>query len=114
MSGPTILPAPPSHRHDDLADWLRMVAKGATQLVQEAACDPDADAALSTATAWLATDLGAICEAAATYIEDGRFELVEDELEDPDRIDEMARLLQVGTAVFGSRSREREFVESDC
>src|SRR5882724_3402800 len=79
MAGLTIHPAPPSHRHDDLADWLRMVAKGATQLVQEAACDPDADAALSTATAWLATDLGAICEAMADYLAEGKLELFEDE-----------------------------------
>ena len=37
---------------------------------------------------------------------------MEDELEDPDRIDEMTRLLQVGTVVFGSCLPERQFVES--
>src|SRR5436190_14456559 len=79
MAGLTLLPAPPSHRRDDLADWLRSVAKGATQLVQEAACDPEPDETLRAAVAWLATDLGAICQAAATYIAEERFELIEDD-----------------------------------
>jgi len=67
---------------------------------------------LRTAVAWLATDLGEICKAAATYIAEARFELVEDDFEGLERIAEMARLLRVGLAVFGSRSPERQFVES--
>lgn len=75
----TILPAPESKLPADLAVWLRTVSQGAAQLIQEAACSPHPDPALRTAIAWLATDLGAICEAAAGYIREGSFELIEDE-----------------------------------
>jgi len=108
VTGLAILSAPDSGYREDLARWIRNVSQGAAQLAQEAASDPEPDARLMAALAWLATDLAAICEAAADYVEHGECELDEDP-DGAERLGEMRRLLRVGTAALGD-SPERRFV----
>jgi hypothetical protein len=109
VSGLAILAAPESGRREDLARWIRTVSRGAAQLAQEAASEPGAR--LLVALAWLATDLAAICEAAANYVEDGECELEEDS-DGGERVDEMRRLLEVGSGALGD-SAESAFVRAN-
>src|SRR4029450_6001457 len=73
MAALAILAAPDSGHRRDLARWIRTVSRGAAQLAQEAASEPETDARLLAAAAWLATDLASICEAAGDYGGDGRW-----------------------------------------
>jgi hypothetical protein len=56
--------------------------------------------------AWLTTDLAIICEAAADYVEHGECELEEDP-DGAERLEEMSRLLRVGTNALGGAPGRR-------
>jgi len=108
MSGLTILPASDSKHPDDLARWLRVVSQGSVQLLQEVASWDEPDSTIVAASAWLATDLAALAEATADYLETGSFELFEYTGGD-ERLEAMASLLSVGTLALGD-SEARRFV----
>jgi hypothetical protein len=100
MSCLTVLAAPASGRAKELTHWIRRISQGAAQLAQEAAGDPDPDVELLIALAWLVVDLAAISEAAADFMDFGACEINE-AANGFERIDEMRRLLRVGSGVFG-------------
>jgi len=104
----TILPVPASMDPADMARWLRVVAEGSGQLLREIACWDAPDSAITAAAAWLATDLAALIEASANYLEAGSFELFEHSAGD-ERVDAMQALLSVGTLALGD-SEARRFV----
>jgi len=107
VASQTILSAPDIEHPAEVALRLRRVGVGAVQLVQEIASGYS-DRQLQTAAAWLATDLGAVAEAAAIYIEGGAFQLSE-AAPDSERCEDMARLLEIGSVALG-HSEERRFV----
>lgn len=74
------------------------------------ALTPAPNADLLTAVAWLATDLDAICAAAAQSIGEGHFELVEDE--SGDHIEEMARLLRIDCEMMEDSGAQRFLVSA--
>ena len=108
MAGLTILPAPASKRPADMARWLRIVAQGSAQLLQEIASWDEPDSTIVAASAWLATDLAALIEATADYLEHGSFELFECS-DGYERVKAMRALLSVGTRALGD-SEARRFV----
>jgi hypothetical protein len=108
MVGLAILPAPATGGREELVRWIRKVCQGASQLAHEAACDSSPDPDLLIAMAWLATDLAAIAEAAADYIEQGWCELNESP-DGAERIDEVRRLLRVKSRAIGD-SQARQYV----
>jgi hypothetical protein len=100
----TILPAPESDRPEELARWLRRVGVGVSQLLREAACEPEPDPRLLAASAWIASDLGAICEMFAKCIEGEAFDFTEDE-HGAERVSQIRRLLRVTDALLNARVR---------
>jgi hypothetical protein len=108
MAGLTVLPAPASKHPHEMARWLRIVGEGSGQLLREIACWDESDSTITAASAWLATDLAALIDASADYLETGSFELYECSGGD-ERLEAMASLLGVGALALGD-SEARQFV----
>ena len=107
----TILPAPALEDGAELGRWFQMVGEGTTELLQSAAAELPQDDLIETALTWLSSDLGALCIAVGRCIEFGApFAVRESPPDGPRRLEEMARLLRVGTALTGGMSRARRFV----